>query len=115
MIPIRLRAAISIGTVAALAGCASNPGTGGTDLVLVSESEEIKVGREMHEEMAEQNALYPDPEAQAYIDRIGQTLAKHSDRPDIDYTFSVLDSEIINAFVGVEFPEQVKGFRPFFL
>ena len=47
---------------AILVGCASNPATGGTDLVLMSQSEEIKIGREMHEEFVQQGALYPDPD-----------------------------------------------------
>jgi len=87
-----------IAAQALLTGCASNPATGGTDLVLMSESEEIKIGREMHEEFLQKGALYPDPQVQAYIDRIGQRLAKNSDRPDLEYTFSVVDNEQINAF-----------------
>lgn len=81
-----------------LAGCASNPATGGADLVLMSESKEIKIGREMHEEMEKKNAFYPDPEVQAYVNQIGQHLARNSDRPELEYTFTVIDDEAINAF-----------------
>lgn len=79
-------------------GCATNPATGGTDLVLMSEKEEIKIGTEMHEELIKGGAAYPDPEVQAYVNRIGQKLAKVSDRPDLEYTFTVIDDENINAF-----------------
>jgi predicted Zn-dependent protease len=81
-----------------LAGCATNPATGGTDIVLMSESREIKMGREAHEKLMEQGAAYPDKELQDYVSRIGQNLAKTSDRPDIDYTFTVINDENINAF-----------------
>jgi predicted Zn-dependent protease len=81
-----------------LPGCASNPATGGADLVLMSESKEIKIGREMHEEMAKKNAFYPDQEVQDYVNKVGQKLAKSSDRPDLEYTFTVIDEESINAF-----------------
>ena len=81
-----------------LPGCAINPATGGADIVLMSEYSEIKMGREAHEKMMDEGAAYEDDKVQAYIDRVGQDLATHSDRPDIDYTFTVIDNENINAF-----------------
>jgi predicted Zn-dependent protease len=79
-------------------GCASNPATGGANIVLMSESQEIRIGREAHEKMMEEGAAYPDQALQDYVDRIGQKLAATSDRPDLAYTFTVIDSEAINAF-----------------
>ena len=79
-------------------GCATNPATGEIDIVLMSEHEEIKTGREMHEKLVAEGALYEDEKVQAYINQIGQDLATNSDRPDIAYTFSVIDNENINAF-----------------
>ncbi|WP_279246673.1 M48 family metalloprotease [Candidatus Litorirhabdus singularis] len=82
----------------ALAGCAANPATGGADIVLMSENKEISIGQEMHDEMIKNGAAYADQEVQDYINRIGQNLAKNSDRPKLKYTFTVIDSEDINAF-----------------
>jgi predicted Zn-dependent protease len=79
-------------------GCATNPATGKTDIVLMSEHEEIKIGREMHEKMMAEGAAYDDAKLQVYVDRIGQRLAKNSDRPKLKYTFTVLNNENINAF-----------------
>ncbi|MDJ0878207.1 MAG: M48 family metalloprotease [Halieaceae bacterium] len=79
-------------------GCASNPATGGTNVVLMSESQEIKIGREAHEKMMEEGAAYPDQALQDYVNRVGQKLAATSDRPDIEYYFTVINSEQINAF-----------------
>lgn len=93
---LALSAAISAAIL--LPGCASNPATGDIDIVTMSESSEISTGRKMHEKMMESGAAYPDQRVQDYVDRIGQALAAHSDRPELAYTFTVIDSQDINAF-----------------
>ena len=91
-------AAVILAGIHLSTGCATNPATGETDIVLMSESREIKIGKEAHEELMEQGAAYPDEELQAYVNQIGQTLAITSDRPDIEYTFTIINDENINAF-----------------
>jgi len=44
-----------------LAGCASNPATGGVDFVLMSEESEIELGQTSHEQVLKQFRVYPDP------------------------------------------------------
>lgn len=80
-----------------LAGCASNP-TGGTDFVLMSENAEIEKGNEIHAEMLKENPIYQDPELQAYVERVGRKMAAISHRPELKYTFTIIDSPEINAF-----------------
>ncbi|MEE4660089.1 MAG: M48 family metalloprotease [Halieaceae bacterium] len=89
--------ALALGAALA-AGCATNPATGDLDVVLMSEGKEIEIGREAHEEMMAGGAAYDDAALQAYVNRIGQQLAANSDRPDIEYTFTVVDADGINAF-----------------
>ncbi|MEM0954113.1 MAG: M48 family metalloprotease [Pseudomonadota bacterium] len=84
--------------LAALVNCASNPATGKLDVVLMSESKEIEIGRKAHEELISDGATYNDTALQSYVNRIGQELAKNSARPDIEYTFTVVDEDSINAF-----------------
>mgnify|MGYP006423501627 CR=1 FL=1 len=79
-------------------GCAVNPATGGANVVVSSQAGEIEQGREMHEEMMAKGAAYDDPALQEYVDRIGQRLAKHSDMPDLEWTFTVIDAPDLNAF-----------------
>jgi predicted Zn-dependent protease len=81
-----------------LSSCATNPATGKTDIVLMSEYAEIKKGKEMHEKMIDDGVAYDDQKVQDYVNRIGQDLAANSDRPDIAYTFTVVDNADINAF-----------------
>ena len=85
------------GMVALVTACASNP-TGGANFVLMSESTEIEKGRELHQEMLNQNQVYNDAELVAYVNRIGQKMAAISHRPELEYVFTVIDSPDINAF-----------------
>jgi predicted Zn-dependent protease len=93
----RLLAAVLCVAVMA-AGCASNPATGGADVVTMSEKKEIEIGREMHPKILQQYGRYNDEQLQAYVNDVGQRLAAKGDRPELTYTFTVLDSQETNAF-----------------
>jgi predicted Zn-dependent protease len=83
----------------ALSSCASNPVTGHPDLVFSSEKSEIQRAREVHPMMLQQfGGAYDDQQLQEYVTEIGLRAAKVSQRPELQYTFTVLDSEEINAF-----------------
>ncbi|MDD2700372.1 MAG: M48 family metalloprotease [Sideroxydans sp.] len=82
----------------ALTGCAQNPVTGKQDFVMMSEAQEISLGRQADADVRKQYKVYANPALQAYVDRIGQSLAKHSHRSNLRYRFTVLDSPEINAF-----------------
>lgn len=99
-IRIRLaKIAWTLASLTALAGCASNPVTGGHDLVFSSEKDEIARAQKVHPMMVQQfGGAYDDPKLAAYVNEIGQRTAKVSQRPQLQYTFTVLDSEDINAF-----------------
>ncbi len=84
--------------VVMVSGCARNPTTGGTDLIVMTQGREIKIGDQMHQKLVEEGASYDDTELQAYVNRVGQRLVAASDRPDMKFTFTVLDSPDINAF-----------------
>ncbi|MGH8176998.1 MAG: M48 family metalloprotease [Steroidobacter sp.] len=86
-----------IGVVSA--GCASNPVTGRPDLVFQSEEGEINKAKQVHPMLLQQfGGAYDDPQLQAYVNEVGQRAAKASHRPELQYFFTVLDSEDINAF-----------------
>lgn len=79
-------------------GCAVNPATGERQLSLVSESQEIAMGREYDPQVVEQMGLYPDSALQRYVREIGMEMARASERPDLPWTFRVLDDPLVNAF-----------------
>jgi predicted Zn-dependent protease len=82
----------------ALSGCAANPVSGRQDFVTMSEPQEIALGRSSDVEVRKQYKVYANPALQSYVNRVGQKVAEHSHRPNIHYTFTVLDSPEINAF-----------------
>ncbi len=89
---------ISIAALA-LSSCASNPVTGRPDLVFSSEKGEIERAQQVHPMLLQQfGGPYDDIRLQQYVNEVGQRAAKASHRPDLQYTFTVLDSQEINAF-----------------
>ncbi|OGS90449.1 MAG: peptidase M48 Ste24p [Gallionellales bacterium GWA2_60_18] len=84
--------------LALLAGCAQNPVSGRNDFVMMSESQEVAVGRKNDEQIKKQYRVYESRALQEYVNRIGQKLAKQSHRPNLQYHFTVLDTPEINAF-----------------
>jgi predicted Zn-dependent protease len=81
-----------------LNSCAVNPATGGVDFVTMSEEGEVKLGKEKHEELIEGNPLYDNEKLADYINAVGQRVAKTSDRPDLEFHFTLLDQPEVNAF-----------------
>ena len=81
-------------------GCSVNPATGQKQFTgLMSPESEESVGAGEHEKIvAEYGGLYADQRVQSYVNRIGQTIAKNTERPEVTYKFFVLDSPIVNAF-----------------
>lgn len=86
---------------ALLAGCGTtvvNPVTGQTERTVMDESTELAEGKKAHDEVLKEYGVYKDERLQAYVNEVGQKLAKQSHRANIPWTFTVLDSPEINAF-----------------
>jgi len=79
-------------------GCATNPVSGGSDFVLMSEEQEIALGRKYSAEIIKDMPLYEDPELAKRVQAIGEQVAASSHRPELIYRFTVLDSTDVNAF-----------------
>jgi predicted Zn-dependent protease len=80
------------------AACATNPVTGQRQLSLVSEAQEISIGREAAQEAQASIGLVDNQAMQAYVSRIGLGLAKGSERPTLPWAFAVVDDPTPNAF-----------------
>ncbi len=78
--------------------CATNPATGGKMLSLVSESQEIQMGQQFSQEVESSMPLVDDAELQAYVEGVGLALAAVSERPDLPWSFRVVDDPVVNAF-----------------
>jgi predicted Zn-dependent protease len=89
---------ISIISGLLLAACATNPVTGKREISLMSEAQEIQIGRETDIEVQREMGLYDDPMLQQYVDEVGQRLARSSHRPNLPWHFAVVDAAAVNAF-----------------
>ncbi len=65
----------------------------------ISDRQEVQIGSQINQQLvSRQIRLYRNPQINDYVKQIGQRLAKNSDRPDIPYTFQVVNDKGINAF-----------------
>jgi predicted Zn-dependent protease len=81
-----------------LSACATNPVTGGSDFVLMSEEQEISLGQKYSAEISKEMPAYHDPVLDELVQRVGKNLAQHSHRPGLEYHFTIVDSPQVNAF-----------------
>jgi predicted Zn-dependent protease len=83
---------------ASLAACATNPATGSSEISLMSEAQEIQLGKELDAEVRRTMRTYDDPELQSYVEQIGLRLAAVSPRPSLPWHFTIVDQTAVNAF-----------------
>lgn len=82
-----------------LAGCAVNPATGGRNFMLVSQSQEKQMGKDAYPKLIKEfGGVYNDPRIAEYVEYLGRKLAAVSETPGEQFTFTVLDNPIVNAF-----------------
>lgn len=80
------------------AACATNPATGKRQFNIVSEAQELAIGQQSHGEIIRQYGVYDEkPELSRLVQRIGRDLAAASERPNLPWTFTILDTPMVNA------------------
>jgi predicted Zn-dependent protease len=84
--------------LATLAACATNPVTGERELALISEAQEIEIGREAAAQIPQTIGLVDDEALQEYVSRVGLELARQSERPNLPWSFAAVDDPTPNAF-----------------
>jgi len=96
---LRIKPILLIGLLTLLAvGCSTNPVTGRQDFVLMSEAQEIALGRKYSAEILEESPEYEDARLALLVQRVGEAIAVNSHRSNLIYRFTVLDSKDVNAF-----------------
>lgn len=100
--------------LAVCVACATNPATGRSNFNTLSEADEVALGREADTQVRKEMGVYEDAAWQAYVNRVGQTLAKKSHRPSLPWSFAVVDAPAINAFaLPGGFVYLTRGILPF--
>lgn len=99
--PHRLATVLAV-TFALLANaaCTTNPATGEQSFTaFMSAEEEKRVGAEEHPKITAQfGGEYTEGSLDDYVDELGVKLLRVSETPNEDFTFTVLDSDVVNAF-----------------
>lgn len=78
--------------------CAVNPVTGKRQVMLISEDQEMQMGKEYDPQIVAQFGEYKDDELLAFINQRAAEIAKISHRPNIEWHVRILDSPVVNAF-----------------
>jgi predicted Zn-dependent protease len=83
----------------ALSGCAVNPATGQTELMLLSEEQEFRMGRGVDKQVREEAGVYLElPELRSFVKSVGENIGRNSDRPNLIYRIEIVDLPDFNAF-----------------
>ena len=102
LVDLDLRRLLAVGLLGVLLnlawGCATNPATGKQQVMLISEQQEISMGRQEDQNVVRSMGLYDDPALQQYVEDLGMELARSSERPDLPWSFKVIDDPVVNAF-----------------
>lgn len=86
-------------TAGLLTGCAVNPVTGKSQLMLMNESQEIAIDRKNapHQFSSDYGSVM-DPALNRYVDRTGKVIAARTHRPNMPYSFSAVAANYVNAY-----------------
>lgn len=110
-----LRTALVSAVLAALSACAGLEGLNiqGVDLGRLasagqhftalgekSSDEEQVIGQNTALLLLQQAPLLNDPAVQTYVNRVGNWLAQHSERPELAWRFAVLDNRAVGAYAA---------------
>ena len=81
-----------------LSTCATNPVTGKKQLSLISEESEIQMGQQYDPQVVAEFGIYDDATLQNFLSQKGKEMAAISERPNLPWTFRLVDSDVVNAF-----------------
>jgi predicted Zn-dependent protease len=93
---IKLAALVSVSTAA---GCAANPVTGQSQLMLMGEGEEVQVDKvNSPHQFSADYGVTQDAALNAYVAGVGASLARVSHRAHMPYRFNVVNATYVNAY-----------------
>ena len=75
----------------AIAGCATAPYTGRSQLMMVSESEEMSMGVQAYHEVLTKAKIVNDPTITEHVRAVGERIASAANKPEYHWEFTVID------------------------
>ena len=76
--------------VCVASGCATNPVSGRHEFSLVSADQELQIGKDGFNATLAEYGRYDDPALQAYVDSVGQSLARVGHLPNLQWHFTMI-------------------------
>jgi len=70
------------------------------DDLTISDAEERQIGEDVSTKIRARFGVVQDPAIHKYVTLLGTALAKESERPNLNWTFVVLDTDGVNAFAS---------------
>ncbi|MCK5565480.1 MAG: M48 family metalloprotease [Planctomycetes bacterium] len=93
-----LLAILSVYSCLLFTGCATNPVTGESQLMLVSPAQEMQMGAQYAPQLEKElGGRIPNSTLQNYVNNVGQNIARISHQPNLQFTYVALNHESINA------------------
>lgn len=92
------RIVLGAALILSLAGCATVPYTERHQFMMVSESQEAKIGETLFQQVKAESTVSADPAMNALVKEVGERIAAATDREDFNWEFIVIDDPTANAF-----------------
>lgn len=89
----------ALAAVSAAAGCAANPVTGQSQLMLMGEGEEVQIDKvNSPHQFSADYGVSQDAGLNAYVSGVGMALARGTHRAQMPYNFHVVNATYVNAY-----------------
>ncbi len=85
-------------SAAGVNSCSTNKATGEKHFNIINEDQEIQMGKNADKDIVSSIGIYNNAELQNYVKKIGMQMAAKSERPNLPWTFRVVDDPAVNAF-----------------
>lgn len=83
----------------ALSGCSTVPYTNRSQFMVMSESDDLKLGAAAYQQVLKKERIVHDPQITAPVQAVGRRIAAAADKPDYQWEFTVIDDpKQANAF-----------------
>ncbi len=103
-----------VAVAAGMAGCTTNPATGGHNVVFTTTKGEQENARRIHTQVMQVYGLYEDQAVQDYVQKVGARVAANTPLASWNFKFFVLDDDSVNAFtVGGGYVYIHRGILPY--
>ncbi len=66
----------------------------------IDQAQEIEIGRQLSAVLLGSKGLHPDMQLQRYVNQLGRWISLQTNRPELPWTFAVLDDNGFNAFAA---------------